>query len=610
MAKAILSVLRPDILSVAGSLQLCAGQEAGCEAAVHAMRSIFAAEECNAVLLVDANNAFNTLNRQTALHNIRALCPTFASVLINTYRAHVNLIVAGGERLLSKEGTTQGDPLAMVMYALSIKPLITQLDGFARQVWYADDATGAGSFDQVRAWWDEIITHGPVYGYHANASKTWLIVKEGDFDRATEIFDGAGVQITARGKRHLGAALGDSSFVEEFVGEKVKEWVEQIHRLSSIASTQPHAAYAGFVHGLVGRWTYLLRTVPDIGPLLLPLEEAIHQKFLPALTGRPPCSPEERELLSLPVRFGGLGIIDPSTTANTEFQISELVSAPLVALIVLQENVYSVDQHELRKIKADARAAKLKNKEERIKELRKAFKAPQQRAIDLAMEKGASTWLSVLPIEEHGFSLHKGAFRDALCLRYAWQIPRVPQKCVCDRKFDVNHAMICPRGGFPTLRHNEVRDLTADLLTEVCHDVEIEPQLQELTGEHFSLRTANMEDGARLDVKARGFWENRLQCAFFDVRVFYPNAQSNQSSSSLSSAYRKHEMEKKRAYGQRVREVEHGSFTPLVLSSTGGMGREAYSCYKRIASLIAQKRNTQYSQVMNWIRCRLSFALL
>ena len=65
--------------------------------------------------------------------------------------------------------------------------------------------------------------------------------------------------------------------------------------------------------------------------------------------------------------------------------------------------------------------------------------------------------------------------------------------------------MFCPRGGFPTLPHNEVRDLTADLLTEVCHDVEIEPQLQELTGEHFSLRTANTEDGACLDVH-EGSW--------------------------------------------------------------------------------------------------------
>ena len=80
--------------------------------------------------------------------------------------------------------------------------------------------------------------------------------------------------------------------------------------------------------------------------------------------------------------------------------------------------------------------------------------------------------------------------------------------------------MICPKGGFPTIRHNEVRDLTANLLTEVCHDVE--PQLQELTGEHLSLRTANTEDGAHLDVMARGFWENRQQCAFFDVRVFLP----------------------------------------------------------------------------------------
>ncbi len=128
--------------------------------------------------------------------------------------------------------------------------------------------------------------------------------------------------------------------------------------------------------------------------------------------------------------------------------------------------------------------------------------------------------------------------------------------------------MICPKGGSPIIRHNEVRDLTADLLTEVCHDVEIEPILQELTGGHLSLRTANTEDGARLDVKAQGFWENRWQCAFFDIRVFYPNAQSNQLS-QLSSAYSKHEAEKKRTYGQRVREVEHGSFTPLVFTSTG-----------------------------------------
>ena len=276
----------------------------------------------------------------------------------------------------------------------------------------------------------------------------------------------------------------------------MREWTEQIHCLSTFASSQPHAAYAASTHGLAGRWTYLLRTVQDISPLLRPLEDAIHQQFLPALTGRPPCSPEERELLSLPVRLGGVGINDPTTSAYTEYVTSTQTSAPPVALIIAQENNYSIDQRELRKIKADTRALKHKKHKERAKELKKTFKPPLQRAVDQAMEKGASTWLSVLPIEEHGFSLHKGAFHDALCLRYAWQIPRLPQTCACGNKFDVNcHAMICPKGGFPTIRHNEVRDLTADLLTEVCHDVEIEPRLQELTGEHLSLRTANMYRG-------------------------------------------------------------------------------------------------------------------
>ncbi len=137
-----------------------------------------------------------------------------------------------------------------------------------------------------------------------------------------------------------------------------------------------------------------------------------------------------------------------------------------------------------------------------------------KRALDLAEEKGSSTWLTVFPIEEYGFTLHKGAFRDASSLCYWWHIPHQPENCACGKLFDVNHAMICPKGGFPIIRHNEVRDITADLLTEICHDVELEPTLQPLMGERLPHRTANIEDGARLDVKALGFWD-RMQCAIF-----------------------------------------------------------------------------------------------
>ena len=66
--------------------------------------------------------------------------------------------------------------------------------------------------------------------------------------------------------------------------------------------------------------------------------------------------------------------------------------------------------------------------------------------------------------------------------------------------------MVCPFGGFPTIRHNEVRDLTASLLTEVSHNVQTEPSLQPVTSETFSLASANTADDAHLDIKTRGFW--------------------------------------------------------------------------------------------------------
>ena len=91
LGKAILSVVRADVLKVAGPWQLCAGQQGGCEAAIHATRLLFQ-ESCEGVLLVDASNAFNSLNRQVALLNVQALCPSLAKVLANTYRDHADFL--------------------------------------------------------------------------------------------------------------------------------------------------------------------------------------------------------------------------------------------------------------------------------------------------------------------------------------------------------------------------------------------------------------------------------------------------------------------------------------------------------------------------------------
>ena len=96
------------------------------------------------MLLVDAVNAFNNLNRQVALHNIRYICPAVATLLINCYRSHSSLFV-GGTEMLFQEGTTQRDPLAMTKFGLATVPLIKEIaTQGATQAWFADDAGCGG----------------------------------------------------------------------------------------------------------------------------------------------------------------------------------------------------------------------------------------------------------------------------------------------------------------------------------------------------------------------------------------------------------------------------------------------------------------------------------
>ena len=120
------------------------------------------------------------------------------------------------------------------------------------------------------------------------------------------------------------------------------------------------------------------------------------------------------------------------------------------------------------------------------------------------------------------------------------------------------------------------------------------------------LPSQTMEQGWTLPQMVSG--EDDMSKLFFDVRVFNPHAPSN--GQPLAACYRKHENSKKRAYEQRVREIEHGSFTPIVLSLTGGLGKVATTCYKRLASMITEKQDLPYSTTISWIRCLLSFSLL
>ena len=174
---------------------------------------------------------------------------------------------------------------------------------------------------------------GSPLGYYPNPKKCWLVVKPEKEGRAKEMFAGTGINITTEGRKHLGAALGSRSYLEHYVGGKVEDWVGEVTRLAEFARSQPQASYAAFTFGLRHRRTYFMRTLPDIETLLQPLERAISDVLIPSLIGRN-CS--EAVLVALPVRMGGLGLINPSDSADAEYSASIRVSAPLVSEIEAQ----------------------------------------------------------------------------------------------------------------------------------------------------------------------------------------------------------------------------------------------------------------------------------
>ena len=156
------------------------------------------------------------------------------------------------------------------------------------------------------------------------------------------------------------------------------------------------------------------------------------------------------------------------------------------------------------------------------------------------------------------------------------------------------------------MRHNCIRDLEAELMREVCTNVQIEPNLLPLANPNRV--NGNVSEHARLDVAGNGVW-SPMERTFLDIRVMHPNSPSY-INKDIRQVYKTHENEKKRTYNERVIEVEKGSFTPIVVSTFGGMGDEAEKFHKRLAQLISEKRNEQYSCVVNYIRTRMRFCLL
>ena len=97
---------------------------------------------------------------------------------------------------------------------------------------YADDFSAAGSIVSLKHWWENLCKLGPKFGYFPEATKSWLIIKPNVSHKAHNTFRSTNIQITAKGKRHLGAVIGTNQYRQEYTMEKIDKWVEEMHVLS------------------------------------------------------------------------------------------------------------------------------------------------------------------------------------------------------------------------------------------------------------------------------------------------------------------------------------------------------------------------------------------
>ena len=283
---------------------------------------------------------------------------------------------------------------------------------------FADDLGGAGKLLEVRQWWDNVRHYGPMLGYYPNPSKSWLVVKYEEYNSATEIFQDTGVNITTSGRKYLGGFIGKVDERRKYVKTIIDDWIEKIKLLSNIAKSEPQAAYAAFVSGFKHKFTYHIRVIPDISDLLKYVDDIIDTQFIPAITDGHYCSPDERLLLALPVKMGGLGIPILSQISKIENKNSINYSEALSKKIIHQDMYSRINLKEQNNIRNNITNQREDIHKHKLEELRARMPNDLKRANELASMKGSSNWLNSLPLKSEGYNLNKREFFDALSIRY------------------------------------------------------------------------------------------------------------------------------------------------------------------------------------------------
>jgi hypothetical protein len=574
-------------------------------------------DEASAVLLVDATNGFNELGRKAMLWTVRHRWANGSRFSFNCYRHSAQLILRRRGQpctiLLSREGVTQGDPLSMILYGLSLTPLaeaIRTAVPTTAQPWYADDASMTGKVSSIAKAQRLLLQLGPRRGYFPEPDKSILITPIHTPPSALECLDEFQFQHTT-GHRYLGGFVGSGKDEAEWIDPKIDQWVDGVKALSMVARRYPQTAYAGLTKSLQAEWQYVQRVTPNIHLAFAPLELAIAQIFIPALLN---CTIEEaaplRPLIALPVRNGGLGILDPTKTSDHCYSASTSITSLVTDSLIHGKPLCAMEHRRTAAIGRLAAKNHLRaTNDDNLSTILANSKPMDKRRIKRSAKTGA--WLTTLPNLLNGSDLSADEFRDGTRLRLGLTPTTLPPRCDgCNERFTTEHAMSCRKGGLIIQRHDDLVTTWGQLCGQALtpSTVSDEPLIQpsrDLQVEGTTITVPSPE--LRGDLAVHGFW-TRGQTAIFDVRITDTDQPSNRNTDP-SKVLLRHEKEKKDKYGALCI-ARRRTFTPLVFSVDGLLGKEATAASKRLASSLAAKWKRSYSEICGYVRSRLSIALI
>jgi hypothetical protein len=237
-----------------------------------------------------------------------------ARFIFNCHRHFAMLVIRTGSDLfliiLSKEGATQGDPLAMVMCGVgATSPSCSNSEkavSDVHQPWHADDAGAGGRFQRIRLYFEKLQEHSPPRGHFPGPSKSILIlVEEHNKEKPEACFKDSDWKVVT-GCRCLGGFVGDKAEQREWVEEKAQTWADGVLELSKVVGRHPQAAHAGLQKSLQQEWQFLQRVTNALSDEFEVVEEALAKKFLPSLFGNGESCDAKRQLVCLPVKHAGL----------------------------------------------------------------------------------------------------------------------------------------------------------------------------------------------------------------------------------------------------------------------------------------------------------------